>query len=40
MRALTMTLTLISRKFGEVFHDAGCMTSAGLLFYRVDRALD
>ena len=40
MRALTMTLILTSRKFGEVFHDAGCMTSLRRLYYRADRALD
>ena len=35
-----MILTLTSRQFDELFHDAGFMTSAGLLFYRADRALD
>ncbi len=44
MRALTLTLTSIStltlKQFGEVFHDAGFMTSSRLLFYRADRALD
>jgi hypothetical protein len=42
MRALTFTLTLslTLRQFGEVFHDAGFMTTSSLLFYRADRALD
>jgi hypothetical protein len=44
MRALTLTLILIliliSRQFGQVFHDAGFMTSADLLLHLDDRALD
>ena len=40
MRAMILRQFGVLRQFDEVFHDAGFMTSAGVLFYRADRALD